>query len=526
MKTNNLFLLSLFSALFSLFLLACSDSARKSIPDKEISELKSAIRSSSEYTRDLKLQIDSIKGNIVKCRTKEEKFDVYARLTEIYRQVNTDSALHYAFLGTQLAESGSDRMKIRGKILTVKSLATAGIFVEASSLFDEIPTEGMDKELKLEYWFAGRMLYSYMRTYVEGLNNYYREFTQQYLAFDDSLLMHLPQKNTWRRFIQCERLVTEGQYAEAKSKLQALMKDVDRRSNIYGMAAYQLAEVFKHSGRPTEYATYLAIAARSDVECCVREGMALPMLADWLYDQGEMADAFTFINYALEEAMRGNTRMRTVTIAKMVPVIDAAYRDRINASRDELMVYFLLSLLLVIITLGLVFVLVRINTKTRNARLKLESLSRTQESYIGSFIGLCSSYAEQLDSFAKTVSRKIKSGQSEELLKLIESGKFGEMSSSNNSMFDKAFMDLYPDFVEGVNALLREEEQIVLPDRLTLTPELRIYAFVRLGVDESTRIAHILHYSVSTVYAYRNRMRNKARERATFDADVQKIGQF
>ncbi len=71
-----------------------------------------------------------------------------------------------------------------------------------------------------------------------------------------------------------------------------------------------------------------------------------------------------------------------------------------------------------------------------------------------------------------------------------------------------------------VNQLLREEEQIMLKKDEGLSPELRIYAFVKLGVEESTRIAQILHYSVSTIYAYRNKMRNKAINRETFEADI------
>ncbi len=41
-----------------------------------------------------------------------------------------------------------------------------------------------------------------------------------------------------------------------------------------------------------------------------------------------------------------------------------------------------------------------------------------------------------------------------------------------------------------------------------LSPELRIYALVRLGVTDSTRIAAFLHYSPQTVYNYRFRVRS------------------
>lgn len=40
------------------------------------------------------------------------------------------------------------------------------------------------------------------------------------------------------------------------------------------------------------------------------------------------------------------------------------------------------------------------------------------------------------------------------------------------------------------------------------------------GVDQNAKIAQILHYSVNTVYTYRNRMRNRAVNRDTFDNDI------
>ena len=126
---------------------------------------------------------------------------------------------------------------------------------------------------------------------------------------------------------------------------------------------------------------------------------------------------------------------------------------------------------------------------------------------------------------SKLVSRKIAAGQTDELLKLIKSGKFTEEQNDDfYKIFDNAFLDLYPDFVDEINKLLREEEQMAVKKGAGLPTELRIYAFVRLGVEESTRISQILHYSVSTIYTYRNRMRNKAINRDTFDEDVMRIG--
>ena len=132
---------------------------------------------------------------------------------------------------------------------------------------------------------------------------------------------------------------------------------------------------------------------------------------------------------------------------------------------------------------------------------------------------------ERLDSFTKLVRRKISAGQAEDLLKMTKSPKFAEEQNKLfYENFDSGFLNLYPNFVKEFNALLRPEERIVVKSPNTLTMELRIFAFLRLGIDDANKIAHFLRYSVNTVYTYRNKIRNKAINRDTFEDDIMEIG--
>lgn len=56
-----------------------------------------------------------------------------------------------------------------------------------------------------------------------------------------------------------------------------------------------------------------------------------------------------------------------------------------------------------------------------------------------------------------------------------------------------------------------------------LNTDLRILAFMRLGIEDSSRIAQVLNYSINTIYAYRNRIKAKAINKETFEADIMKI---
>ncbi|MBQ2322877.1 MAG: transcriptional regulator, partial [Bacteroidales bacterium] len=76
--------------------------------------------------------------------------------------------------------------------------------------------------------------------------------------------------------------------------------------------------------------------------------------------------------------------------------------------------------------------------------------------------------------------------------------------------FDTFFLNLYPTFVSDFNKLLRPEEQIATHDEGQLNTVLRIYALVRLGINDSVKIAEFLHCSAQTVYNNRLKTRNKS----------------
>ena len=78
------------------------------------------------------------------------------------------------------------------------------------------------------------------------------------------------------------------------------------------------------------------------------------------------------------------------------------------------------------------------------------------------------------------------------------------------TIFDETFLGIYPDFVQKVNALLREDARFPVPTTRVLRTELRVLAAIRLGITESGKIASFLKCAPPTVYTYRAKLRNSA----------------
>ncbi|MDE5842367.1 MAG: hypothetical protein K2H35_01360 [Muribaculaceae bacterium] len=501
---------------------------KATLPTAELNRLNRAISSADLYMHDKMKHIDSLEVILraLPVTDYQRRYATALKISNAYLPMRADSALSYSEVAINMARMNENKVQIfEGSIARINALSTGGIFTRALADFQALTPDDMTPDMKISYWMAGRKLYGYMRNYVEGDRRFFNDYTKYHQLYEDSIVANLPENDPMRRFYLAERLVESGKNTEAKQMFETLIAEFPEDSNLYGMIAFQLGTISRNQGDPTGYASYLAKAAISDIKGCVKDGLALPALAEWLYQQGQLNDAFRYINFALQDAMNGNVRMRTVTIAALLPGIDEAYRKKINSSRDELMIYFLLVTFLFLVSVALSVMLLRTIKRARNSNRKIAQTAKLQESYIGHFIELASSTAYRLESFQKLVIRKISSGQGDELLKLIKSGKTAEEHTINQiyKVMDSALLEMYPDFIENLNKLLKPEERFDM-NETELSPEVRIYGFVRLGVTESTRIAQILNYSVSTVYTYRNRMRNRAISRDTFDDDVMQIG--
>ena len=133
---------------------------------------------------------------------------------------------------------------------------------------------------------------------------------------------------------------------------------------------------------------------------------------------------------------------------------------------------------------------------------------------------------DKVKSIESNVIKQLRYGKSDQLLKeMLASTAVEEETDAFYDTFDSTFLAMFPDFVDQFNNLLEEPARIILKKDEKLNTELRIYALVRLGIEDSNTIAGLLKYSVRTIYNYKVKLRNAARiPREEFDEMVRKIG--
>lgn len=184
--------------------------------------------------------------------------------------------------------------------------------------------------------------------------------------------------------------------------------------------------------------------------------------------------------------------------------------------------------LLVVLLLGAVYTIFKL--REQNVRLKKESVSlaRDSDERVKSSTNIASGclrmlleVIDQMHGFNVIVGRKIVTGQTKDLYKEVESGKYLQACSERifNS-FDSLMLEYDPAFIQRLNGLLLPDKRFSEPTDGRLTPELRIAALMQLGITNSAKLSQVLGLSLNTIYTYRNRLKNRALDRDNFENEI------
>lgn len=510
--------------------LSCSvGSAQVKLTVQELSKLDKEITQKYIYDNVKTARIDSLKKNADTSNSiKQNKFKALYDLGKEYETFISDSALHYYDKALLTAQELNDSVKITlSRLGKVKCYAILGYFKEGVSELEKIGENGVPQEILSEWLDTNRQLYAYMATYAYDNKELFNNYSKLLNKYRDLQIETLKPESPEHKLFLAEHYASNGQMTRAKLLFSELIEGTPNNSNIYARAAHNMSTIKEAEGQIDVAAYYMALAAISDIKCSVKETMAIQDLAIYLYNNGDISRAYKYISSSLADAVFCNARLRTAEVSRIIPLIDGAYKEQLNQQHKTLV---LTNISIGILFIGLIIIIVallRQIEKAKTARQQLKKANNLKEVYIGHFLDICSIYMDRLDNFSKIVTRKITAGQVEELLKMAKSSKFTEGQHQQfYDNFDATFLHIYPTFINDFNNLLLPEERITINEPGHLNTELRIFAFLRMGVEDSNKIASFLNYSVNTIYAYRNRVKNKAKNRETFEEDVMKIGSF
>ena len=528
--------------IFLFFLLIINVSFISAVNDIEklYDELDAVLLRRDEICLRKEARIDSIKNMKTHYMSNAELFELYSKVFDEYYTYRSDSALYYLSLMDEMAlKSGDDSYVHRCKINRSLLLATTGYFSQSLDILNSIERNKIDKSLLLDYFSAYEWVYSVWSEYSAN-DDFSIDFKDKEVLYIDSMLMVMNPSSKEYMYFSGELAVRKGKQPEAQKFYEKALQGLKIDTRLYACVTCGLAFAHKRQGNMQEYEKYLVMSAISDITCPLKENLSMQELAMLLYQsqKPDLERANRYINYSMEDAMFYNNRLRMLEIAKKFPPIVNTYQNKWIEKNKVLVrsVYFIsfLSILLVFAMLYIFrqfkllgrqrAIVTEMNMQLKNLNSELLKTNRTREEYVSLFIELCAAYIDKLNKYQDLVKRKVKARQIDDLLKMSNNSKMTDSDARQFFVnFDTAFLTLYPNFVNEFNLLLREDESIIPGKGEIMNTELRIFALIRLGIKDSSRIATLLFYSPQTIYNYRTAVKNKAKNREEFEEQVRNL---
>lgn len=516
--------------------------AKTSELDSLFSVLDETIANSQIYVNQREQKIADYKRMFhVPDLTLEQKYDINLKLYETYYSFKPDSAVIYMRKNMQIAENmHNNDWLIISKLRLSSCYILKGCFIESMDLLRSIAKNKLDDNLLRQYYTN----YLYLYTHYPLDKNEEKE--KQLKTYKDSVYILTDKNSIAFRELEAGKLHEAGKCKESRDILFDIYKDIEPNTHRQAMVAFGIGNLYQCEGNYEMQKKYHTIAAIADARNGVKENAALRALASVCYETGDIDRAYRYIYQSMEDAMFANVNFRIIEISQIFPIIDRAYQEKMQEQQNRLY-YLLLCIGLLSFFLIVTVVLVsRQMRKLRKVRLELSNVNlqlselnddlkksneektkandeirqvnkdlseanRLKEIYISQFLTICSKYIRKLENYQNALNKKALENRTSELMKMLKSRDMVENELKElYRLFDTIFLDLYPSFVDEINTLLPEKERFHLKSNELLNTELRIFALIRLGITDSSKIADFLHYSLATIYNYRTRVRNRA----------------
>lgn len=447
----------------------------------------------------------------------------------------------------------SDITKLRS--LLALQYSTSGAFTEALHVLQSIDKKTLNNSNKKDYYIAFYHVYGEL-----GFSNIHidtdlsQEFYRKQNCCRDTLFSILS-PNSEDYLMRKEVLLTSQNKLKEALKINDIrLSKCKKDSHEYGIVAYYRHLIYRSLKDEDMVKYWLLQSAICDVKCAINDQASLWILAEILSKEKDVERSYKYINFSWNANKRFSTRIRSWQISPVLGTIDHNYQAELKKANHRLIFAIICVSLLVIALALLTFYVNKQKSYLSNARNELKKtntqleelnnkLSSTngmlkasndklnesngvKEEYIGQFLGACSHYIDKLDKMRLNVNKMVKNKQYNELYSMTKSSEVKEQELEElYANFDKVFLNLFPNFVEDLNELLKEEYQIHLSSPNKLSAIVRVFALIRLGIDDSTKIAEFLHYAVNTIYNYRAKLRNGAiNDRNEFEKKVRELG--
>ena len=452
------------------------------------------------------------------------QYDICGQLYEEYKVYQFDSAYVFTQKLLSLALQNNNLSRVyETKIKLAFILLSAGMFKETFECLNQIDTHVLSNEARLDYYSTKSRAYADLAEY-NGDKAYAVYDQSEAIKYVDSAILLSPPGSFDRLYFQGNSRVIAGHLQTPSPEYVDLLLHYKLSEHHRAMVATGLSSFYTGPYQESDREFLMAEGAINDIRSSTKETTAIFKLGWELYLGGDIANAYTFISQAMDDAQFYGARLRKVKIGAVLPIVSAQKNILTEKEKDRFLAYFVSITVVAIIISSILFIVFyqfrRLKAKEKiieekNILLekingKLSEDTHIKEEYIGYFFNLISGYILKLEKLKRSVERKITTKKYDDVLASVNEINIKKERETLFYTFDHVFLKIFPNFIPSFNALFKEEYQIWPKYHEVLNTDLRIFALMRLGITDNETIANILEYSVNTIYVYKMRIKAKA----------------
>lgn len=467
-----------------------------------------------------------------------EKYLLCEKLFHEYEKFNGDSALFYAQAGIELAQKEGRRdWEIESQINRAQIYVARNVQPYATELIERIgDIDSIPEEIRP--YFATVVLNNIVRRnreFKEGQKDLYEQWCRdawnKYSPF-------LPEENFKYPHLMFVMNPTDSIEVteELTKRIQLAGDDNDKKALLEYILALQL----QAKGNQDGYVEHLIKSAIYDLKQCNRECQSLILLLNALgTNPKHLERTYRYAAVCEDNIITYKDTGRSLSLLTSQASIRKGYFHLISKQKTQLISALIIVIALLGCVIGLILLLRKKNKKLSLSYHELEAINgklrnhisaetqlrtevekknqalkdemRQRDRHFASTFFLCSNYIKQVKNFQKSITLTMRTGSLSAIKKAVEEPVLNENELHDlYQAFDKAYLDIHPDFIGLINELLAKNGQFNPKDDYLLSPELRVAALMSLGITDNNEIADFLHYTVQTIYNYRFKLRKAA----------------
>ncbi|TSD66071.1 tetratricopeptide repeat protein [Inquilinus sp. KBS0705] len=508
--------------------------------DSLLTVLKTEIARKNIYDNAKKARIQKLKQlqHSLSKTDYSRQYDVSLKLYDEYKSYQYDSAYVYVNKLKNISLSMNDMARAYySQIKLGFILLSSGMFKETFDSMRMVNVKMLTDSMKVEYYFIMYRCNSDLAKY-----NSDKYFTPDYIKaaltyIDSAITVSKPGSVDEIYFKGLKHIASNDNFSGSQELNKLIAANAPISMHLRAMITCSLGQIYINSDDKESGINLLIQSAIADIKSSTKETVALFSLAEQLYKSGNIKDAYTFIQLAKADADFYGARQRKIQIGAILPLIAAEELNHSESEKNRIIVYLLaITALASLVILFLIMIYKQLgklkhkekiieeqNVQLKEINHRLSEDAHIKEEYIGQFFKIISSYILKLEKLKMSVDTKLSIKKYDDIRLIINGINIKKEREALYYSFDHIFLKIFPNFISVFNSQFEEKDQIWPHENEVLNTDLRIFALIRMGIDDNETIAKILEYSVNTIYVYKMRIKAKSKNPELFEQCIMDI---